>query len=217
MSCLGAPRSWRSAPSGSALGAPLARAGPASAQGPLPLRSGQLTIKLAARVYATLTSPTGGAYPDHRAVTPIGPATARRPGTFGFPLARGRLGAGTLAAVATFTGGIRFSSVRENPALGQNSTARFELNGFALVLSGATSALTATFLGKTTYRQLPVASVVLTHARRRVAGDRTTLTGLRLKLLSAGAQLFNQQAFNDETRGFRVGETIGTATLTGVI
>lgn len=201
---------------GLAAGAPLAQARRASAPGQLPLRSGRLTIELAARVYATLISPTGGAFPDHRSMTPIGPATARRPGSFGFPLAHGRLAAGTLGGSATTKGGISFSSVSENPALGQNSTVQFQLRSFSLLLSGGTPELTATFLGKTTYRQLPIASVVLAHAHRHLSGDRITLTGLRLKLLSAGAQLFNQQAFNDETRGFSVGETIGTATLTGV-
>jgi hypothetical protein len=182
---------------------------------PSRLRSGALTIRFSKRVYALLTSPADGAYPEHRSLTALGRATAPRPGSFRFPLVRGSLTGSPLDGSATATGGIRFSSVSENPAAGRTSVVQFKLNHFALLLSGGVPVLTATFTGQTTYGHLPVASVVLTHAHLRLAGRRVTLTGLRLKLLSAGAQLFNQQAFNNETRGFRVGEPIGTATLTG--
>lgn len=181
------------------------------------LRSGTMTVSLFARTYATLTEPTTGSDPDTRSLSPIGPAAATRAsGGFRFPLSGGLVDLTGVAGSATSRGGIEFSSVSQNPTIGQSSAVQFQLTGFALRLSSSPAELTATFTGMETYRNLPVMSLVTTGAHASHRGATVTISGIGLELLAAGAQLFNQQAYNDELRRFRVGQRVGTATLTGI-
>jgi hypothetical protein len=188
----------------------------AATSGPLHLRSGTVTVSLSPGVYAKLTRSTAGSYPDTRTLTPIHPAASSTPGVFAFPLSHGRVDPIGLTGTAASSGGIRFDSVSQNPSAGQSSTVQFTLTGFALDLSSTPAELTVTFRGTSTYHDIPIASLVTTSVDSRSSGRTVALSGFGLKLLASGAQLFNQQAYNNQSHRFKVGQSIGTATLTAV-
>jgi len=188
----------------------------AAATGPVTLQSGTVTLALSAGVYDKLTRSTRGAYPDTRSLTAINPGTNTAAGLFAFPLSHGEVDPIALTGTAASHGGIRFDSVSQNPAAGQSSTVQFELTGFALELSSSPAALTATFRGTTTYHDIPIASLIETSVHSRTQGRNVTLTGFGLKLLASGAQLFNQQAYNNQSHRFKVGQSVGTVTLAAV-
>jgi hypothetical protein len=188
----------------------------AATSGPVRLRSGTVTVSISPGVYAKLTRSTAGSYPDTRTLTPIHPAATALPGVFAFPLSHGQVDPVGLTGTVATSGGIRFDSVSENPSAGQSSTVQFTLTRFALDLSSTPAELTATFRGTSTYHDIPIASLVTTSVASRTPGHTVSLTGFGLKLLASGAQLFNQQAYNNQSHRFRVGQSIGTATLTAV-
>jgi len=181
----------------------------------LALHQGRLTLTFARRTYALLTNSTHGALPDTRTLTPITPGAGGATGVFRFPLRRGHVDPVGLTGAASSSGGIRFDSISHDPTLGQSSTVQFSLTSFALDLSTTPAELTATFLGKSTYHDIPIASLDTTGAQHQVHRGSIAITGMRLKLLAAGVELFNQQAFNNEHRRFRIGQTVGTVALTG--
>jgi hypothetical protein len=186
----------------------------AGSTGVVQLSSGTVTVSLSHATYKKLTRSTAGAYPDTRSLTAIAPGASTADGVFTFPISRGRVDPIGLTGTAASTGGIKFDSVSQNPALNQTSTVQFQLTGFALQLSSSPAELTATFGGKATYRNIPIASLVTTNVRHRVHGRQMTISGLDLVLLAAGAQLFNQQAFNNQHHRFKTGQSIGTLSLT---
>jgi len=180
----------------------------------LALRQGRLTLTLARRTYALLTKSTHGAVPDTRTLTPITPGADGATGVFLFPLRRGHVDPVGLTGAASSGGGIRFDSVSQDPKLGQSSTVQFSLTSFALDLSSTPAELTATFVGTSTYHDIPIASLDATSAQHQVRHGIIAITGMRVKLLAAGAEVFNQQAYNNERRRFKIGQTVGTVALT---
>ncbi len=183
------------------------------------LRSGTVTLALWPRTYRALTSTTRGAYPDTRSLVSIPPGASGGPassgGTFTFPVAGGQVDPSVLTGSARSRGGIEFNTVSHNTTAGQDSLIQFKLTGFALDLSTAPAVLTATFIGKQTYHDLPIASLAMSGIRHYARSGTLTISGLELKLLANGAQLFNQQAYNDQAHRFRVGQLVGTVSLTG--
>jgi hypothetical protein len=196
------------------LAAPPAR-GATADSGPVTLQSGVLTVTLNARTYQLLTSRTRGAVIRTRTLDPIKPANTSLPEAFAFPLTRGRVDPTLLSGSARSRGGIDFSSLARNQKLGQSSLVQFRLTSFALDLSSTPAELTATFVGQQTYHDLPIATLGTSQAQTATHGRTVTMSGFVVKLLAAGAQLFNQQAFANQKHRFHVGEAVGSLMLTG--
>lgn len=189
--------------------------GASAGSGPVTLQSGVLTVTLNARTNQVLTRTTRGTTPKTRTLNVIKPASSSLPGTFAFPLTRGSVDPTLLTGFARSRGGIDFASVTHNATIGQNSVVQFRLTGFAIQLSSTPAQLTATFAGQQTYHNLPIATLGTGQVQAARHGGTVTISGFAVKLLAAGAQLFNQQAFANQQHRFHVGETVGSVTLMG--
>lgn len=189
--------------------------GASTGSGSVTLQSGVLTVMLNARTNQVLTRTTRGSTPKTRTLNLIKPASSSVAGTFAFPLTRGTIDPTLLTGSARSAGGVDFVSVTHNASIGQDSVVQFKLTGFAIQLSSTPAQLTATFAGQQTYHNLPIATLETGQVQAARHGRTVTLSGFVVKLLAAGAQLFNQQAFANQQHRFHAGETVGSVTLMG--
>jgi Htaa len=171
------------------------------------LHSRTLAIKFTASAFAALTKSTTGAFADNRTVTPVAPATASSR-LFKFSLGGGKVNVHKLTGKVSSKGGINFQSVSTLPIIGP-STTQFELTSFALHFGGPSAVLVATFVGSSTTPSAQLATLSTSHAKHSAHGHKVSISGVTLKLTSDGAQVFNSQ-----NHAFKVGETIGTASVT---
>lgn len=187
-------------------------AGPALAAQPAAVKSvslhtGTVTLKFTAKAFAALTKSTTGASVDTRTVTPLAPGTAALPDAFKFPLASGRVNVRKLTGRVASRGGLDF--VHTAPALnGGTQTTQFELTSLALHFGGALPLLSATFVGSSTSPGAALATLSTSHAKHSKRGRAVTISGVSLKLTSAGVQVLNSQ-----DNVFKLGQVIGTASV----
>jgi hypothetical protein len=193
-----------------ALGACLAAGAPAGARPvvgrPVALLSGSVRLGFTARAFAALTASSSGQYADTRSVTAVAPSAGRGGGAFALPITRGRVNAAALTGSARTGGGLDFAQDNQNPQYTSHS--QFSLVSFVLDLSSTPAELTATFIGSQTNRGTVIAMLSTRGVRHAVHGTAVTISGLTMKLTGTGAQVLNLQA-----SGFRIGETIGTVSL----
>ena len=190
-----------------ALAAPgFAEAKPASGKS-ISLHSGTLTLKFTHAAFAALTKSTSGSFANTRTLTPVAPGASASPGVFTFPLASGKVNLTKLTGKVASKGAINFVHVSTLPLLG-TSTTQFVLKSFALHLGGSGPVLSATFVGGSTTPNAPFATLVTTHAKHSKHGRVVSISGISLKLTSTGVQVFDEQ-----NGGFKVGQVIGTASV----
>lgn len=196
-----------------ALMAALAAPGVATAKAPssksVSLRAGSVTVKFNAGTFGALTKSTSGSFASTRTVSPVAPGASAAPGVFAFPLASAKVNVKKLTGQATSKGGLDFTHVSTLPLLG-TSTTQFVLKSFALHLGGSGPVLSCTFVGASTTPNVPFATLVTTRAKHSKHGRTVMISGLSLKLTQSGVQLLNGQS-----SGFKVGQVIGTASVTG--
>jgi hypothetical protein len=172
------------------------------------LHGGTVTLKFTAKVFAALTNSTTGSFASTRTLTPVAPGAAAPPDAFKFPLSSGKVNVQKLTGKVASKGGLDF--VHTSPALfgGGVSTSQFDLTSFALHFGGALPLLTATFVGASTSPGAPLATLSTAHAKHSKHGRAVTISGVSLKLTSAGVQVLNGQ---DSV--FKLGQVIGTASV----
>jgi hypothetical protein len=125
---------------------------------------------------------------------------------FTFPISHGRVNAAAITGSASSRGGIRFTNVDYDVG----RTFQFQLQGLTVRLSRSPADLLVTFVGSVRYHDVSIATLSAAHARHSARHGSVSISGLTLKLTSAGAEAFNLQA-----GGFRVGETVGSLGLSG--
>jgi hypothetical protein len=171
------------------------------------LHAGTVTLKFTPAVYAALTQNTTGAFADTRTVSPVAPGASAASGIFTFPLTSGKVNVKKLTGKVASSGGINFQFMSTLPLLG-SSTSQFELTSFALHFGAPLPELTTTFVGGSTSPGAPLASLSTAGVKHSKHGHSVTISGVTLKLTSAGVQILDGQA-----KGFTVGEVIGTASV----
>jgi hypothetical protein len=171
------------------------------------LQTGTLTLRFTAAAFAALTKDTTGTFADTRTVTPITPGVAGSSGVFSFPLTSGKLNVGKLTGKAASKGGLNFEHTSTLPLLG-SSTTQFALTSFALHFGGALAALSGTFVGSSTSPNQPLAALSTGHARHSLHRRAVSISGISLKLTSAGVAVLN-----GDDNVFKVGQVIGSASI----
>jgi hypothetical protein len=171
------------------------------------LHSGTLTLKFTAAAFAALTKSTTGSFANTRTVTAVAPGAVAAPDTFKFPLSSGKVNVQKLTGKVASKGGIDFVHTSTLPIFG-SSTTQFDLTTFALHFGGALPVLSATFVGSSTSPGAPLATLSTSHVKHSKHGRAVTISGVSLKLTSAGVQVLNGQ---DSV--FKVGQVIGTASV----
>jgi hypothetical protein len=184
----------------------LAPAVAAARSKPVSLHAGTVTLTFTARTFAALTKSTTGPFADTRTVSTVAPGVAASSGVFKFPLASGKVNVQKLTGQVASKGGLNFQSTSTLPVLG-SSTSQFELTSFALHF-GSGPLLSGTFVGSSATPNAPLATLSTSHAKHAKHGRAVTISGLVLKLTSSGAQVFNGQ-----DNVFKVGQEVGTASV----
>jgi hypothetical protein len=171
------------------------------------LHSGTVTLKFTATAFAALTKSTTGPFASARTVTVVAPGTSAASDAFKFPLSSGKVNVQKLTGKVASKGGLDFEDTSAS-IFGGSSTTQFELTSFALHFGGALPLLTGTFVGVSTSPGAPLATLSTAHAKHSKHGRTVTISGVSLKLTSAGVQVLNGQ---DSV--FKAGQVIGTASV----
>lgn len=174
---------------------------------PVTLHGGTVSLVFGSSTFSALTKSTTGVFASTHTATPVSPATSHG-STFRFPIGSGKLNLSKLTGKASTRGGIDLTNTQTAPLFGTTTTQadmmslRFNLGGSSL--------LVLNFVGASTTPNVPFATLVTKKAKHGKHGHAVTISGITVKLTSAGAQLLN-----DFASGFKAGQTVGTATIAG--
>ena len=169
------------------------------------LHSGSVTITFSPSVYAALTKQTTGPFAVNNTMAPVVPATEKT-SQFSFPISGGKLTLSTLKGKVSTKGGI---NLMDSKTVGGffTTTSQGELVSFRFNFGGSAQ-LILNFVGSSTTKNVPFATLVTKKAKHSVHGKSVSVTHVAVKLTKTGAQLMNSFV-----SGFKTGEQIGTASI----